>query len=178
MNFFPYALYVLLWSVTSIAPAGESLEDLDHAKTRYAKVTVEPVPGDDSLKQLAINGTVLPIPEGYSDVYVSIEKKWEIGSRDVLLISTATGGNACPSLYYFVVMEPEQAHVSETFGNCAESPEVTRIKDTILVKFPRVSRFAPAETAEYDDGKVYGMKFSNSDNKEHPGELTMEAVKF
>lgn len=155
-----------------VAPISAYCASLEQMKTRYGVVSVKGA--NDSGQDIYINTKKLPI----SDQYIGIEKKWEVGAKDILLISTASGGTGCPSTYVFLIVTEKQAITSESFGNCNDMPEVSRIKDTILVKFPRMSRSNPAETTQYDNGKVYGKIFQPANGTKKQGEMTLSTTSF
>lgn len=141
----------------------------DKVKTRYGIVSVKKPAeyGDDS--EIYINEKKLPV----RSAYISIDKKWEIGDKDILLISTSMGGNGCASFYVFLVITEKQAVTSEESGNCG-MPEISRIKDSIFVKFPRMNLNVPAETTQYENGKVYGKSFQTK----KVDELKLETTSF
>lgn len=155
------SIFLLVIFITPIsAYCEEKLEWLKKMNTRYGVVSVKK-DAENYGDELFVNKRKLPI----SDAIISIAKKWEIGDKDILLISTSGGGNACESFYNFLIVTKNQVVASEQFGNCG-SPDISKIKDSILLRFSRQSRYAPAETVEYDNGKVYGKA----------GKLKMEAT--
>lgn len=169
-------IHTILFLAVLVAPisayCAEPLESLEQMKTRYGIVSVKPAEFGD--RDVYINEKKLPI----SDHLIAIEKKWEIGAKDILLISTSSGGSACASSYVFLIVSQKQAVASADFGNCSDMPDVSRIKDTILVKFPRMSRNNPAETTQYDNGKVYGKIFQPANRIKKQGEVKLETTAF
>lgn len=156
-------------SPDSIQVPASLSSDLKQEKvtTRYGIVSVKKPAeyGDDS--EIYINEKKLPV----RNAYISIDKKWEIGNEDILLISTSMGGNGCASFYVFLVITEKQAVTSEESGNCG-MPEISRIKDSIFVKFPRMNLNVPAEITQYENGKVYGT----SSQTKKVGELKLETT--
>lgn len=133
----------LLWAFPILSFAGS-----EEAVTRYGKVSVRQSGPDE--KALFIERTKLPI----SDYLVAVERKLEIGERDVLFVSTGSGGNACPAMYVFVVLERGSATVSEPFGNCSDLPKLTRAGDRVMVEFPgRPKLSTTLEGLKLTDGK-------------------------
>jgi hypothetical protein len=102
----------------------------DDMATRHGKLIVRKK--DDVEKVLYLERSRLPV----ADYLVSVERKFEIAERDVVLVSTGSGGNACPAMYVFVVVERGTAHVSDAFGNCSDIPKVSRAGDRIVMEFP------------------------------------------
>ena len=162
------------WYSNSIS--GDQLESLDRIKTRFG--TVEVREKDYEERTIHIKNKALPIKE----FIISIEKKWEIGGRDVLLILTSDRSSFCPATYSFLILTARQAITSEQFGNCSDIPDVSKTGNSILVKFPRMNRNAPAETVEYDDkdGNIYGMISQVIGNKavSKPGKLQLTTTPF
>ena len=171
-----FVLILAIFIVPISAYCTEKLESLEAMETRYGLVSMGQ--GKYTLSNIVyFNKKKLPVDEGSGH---SIKKKWVIGSKDILLVSEYSGGNACPANYFFLIVTKNQIVISEIFGNCSEMPEISRIKDTILVKFPRGSRYAPAETVQYDNGKAYGMikRIINGKMVANPGELKMKTIDF
>ncbi|MDD5395564.1 MAG: hypothetical protein PHE17_21280 [Thiothrix sp.] len=142
------SLGLLMVSVSAYCSEMPKLEDL--ANTRYGLISV--AEGEYVEGYIYINKKKSP----FGDMYIGLEDKWEIGTKDVLLISSGGRGTSCGAIYHFLIIENKQAAFSASFGNCSV-PEVTKIGETILVKFPRMNRYNPAETAQYENGKVTGM---------------------
>jgi hypothetical protein len=133
-----FAAMLLSLGCIHTAQAGE-----EEAVTRYGKVSVRQK--SDDMKVLVAGRRELPL----SDYRVAIEQQFQVGERDVLFVAAASGGNACPSLYAFVVLERNKAAVSDTFGNCSDLPKVVRRGDRIVVRFPG-SRQVPGVVVEFD----------------------------
>ena len=163
-------LYFIALSLPLVAH-GENFNYLKQIKTRYGLVVFKPDPNDESLlSDLFINGKKLAKTSG------SIAKKWEIGSQDVLLVQDSSNGSSCEANFSLIIIENKVVTISEDFGNCSDLPEISRIKDTLLIKFPRMNRNNPSETEQYENGKLYGMIFSKAkgeETKKVRGELKM-----
>lgn len=134
-----------------LAIAGEELLGKSEMSSRFGQLKVLNT-GDQ--QQLFIGKKSMPI----KDHFVSIEKIWQIASKDVFLISMASGGSACPATYAFIVLESKVASLSDSFGNCSDLPNVERLGNRIVVKFGRRSRDNPAVVVELDDLSVFEGK--------------------
>lgn len=55
---------------------------------------------------------------------------------DIIVLSAASGGNGCPSLFHVVQIESPEMHLmTEEFGDCSETPTITREGDQITLRF-------------------------------------------
>jgi hypothetical protein len=128
--------------------AGEVLLSKSEMSSRFGQLKVFERLDE---KVLFIGKKQLPL----SDHSVDIAGKWQLGVKDVFLVSMSSGGNFCPATYAFVSVESKLVSVTEAFGNCSDLPEVKRLGTRILVKFGRMSRSQPAVVVEFDDGAVF-----------------------
>lgn len=143
--------FAALTTANGARGADEMLESKSSMKGRFGTLAVRNLDGE---ARFQLGGKPLPL----SDYQGQVEKRWELGSNDVYLVSLASGGVACPSTYAFVTVSADKAVSTEPFGNCSDVPQVARVGDRVVVKFPRMSREAPATVIEYDKGDVYEGK--------------------
>lgn len=170
-------LHCLIALSLPLVAYGEDLNYVYHIKTRYGLVVLKANPDEYPLPNtdLIINGKKITKT---ADVIVN---KIAIGSQDILLLQDTSGGTSCPALFTLVIIEKKVLSVSESFGNCSDQPVVSMIKDTLLIKFPRVNRFASAETEQFENGKLYGLVFSGvkgEEGKKVRGEIKIEKFSF
>lgn len=147
--------FVLVWVALLFLPlyvfAADNLPAKSEVSSRFGVLKVLDVQDE---QQLFIGKKPLPIAERL----VGIEQAWQVGGKDVFLVSMTSGGTACPLTYVFVMLEPKRGYMSEFFGNCSEQPDVLHLGSRILVKFARMSRANPALVVEFDDGAVFEGK--------------------
>lgn len=171
---FRFVLALIIFLAPISAYCTEELENLKEVNTRYGVVTVI---DDGMYETIYINKKKIDL-EGASRILIG--KKWEIEAKDILLISTSNGCGSCNPDYVFLIITGKNVVASEQFGN-GMPPDVSKIKNTILVKFPRYNRNSPAETVQYDNGKVYGKsdraKYGKSLHSKK-GELELDSVSF
>lgn len=77
-----------------------------------------------------IGDTRLSLPEGVR--YISFP--YQIG--DLLLISYSFGGNGCPAQFVWAHSVPGAVRLSERFGTCSDSFDVTYNSETVSVSMP------------------------------------------
>jgi hypothetical protein len=70
--------------------------------------------------------------EDDSSAYVNFESLNFLGDEQVVLLSQASGGNACNATYKLISIYDGMAHVSQDFGNCSV-PEVTKTANDELI---------------------------------------------
>lgn len=154
MNYKIFCTQILMAALAGfpfLVIAGEELLGKSEINSRFGQLKVVRT-GDE--QQLSIGKNLIPI----KDHLVQIDGRWQIDEKDVFLISMASGGNACPATYAFVVLERRVASVSESFGNCSDLPNVQRLGNRVLVKFGRMSSDNPAVVVEFDDGATFEGK--------------------
>jgi hypothetical protein len=77
-----------------------------------------------------------PVVHDTGDAFVTIPGVYEGGGRAYALISEATGGNACASLYQAIDLSGPVPAVSPRFGNCNDLPHVSVVAGALRVWFP------------------------------------------
>ena len=114
-------LTTILAGVLPVALAAQDAIEmpyLESAETRYGTLSVGAVNLDGfEAEQLFFNGA--PVA-GTADAYVDIQAVMPSGEDDMVLISVASGGNACPTLWAFARVNAAGIKVSEIFGTCSE----------------------------------------------------------
>jgi hypothetical protein len=112
-----------------------NLPYLDAAEVAGGTLSVAPYEtADISGEQLMFNGT----PVGLADTYVAIQAiipRPEFNGEDLVFVTLAGGGNACPTLWAIVVTSAAGAKVSESFGTCSEAILNPRLTMDALVAF-------------------------------------------
>ena len=93
-------------------------------------------------------------PLSMSNHSLGIKEKWEIGKKDIFLVSSDSGGNFCPILYSLITVEKLLVNVSAPFGNCGDWLKVKRLGDRIILRFDRWNRENPAVLVKFDGGVI------------------------
>jgi len=108
-------------------------------------------------KDLVLNKKTVASIEAYS---ASIEYKFKIDDKDVLLIGVGSGGNACPANYMFATISPAgKFSKTEEFGNCSDIPTVKYDDKSITVSLPSGGgRRSKTESWTYLNGNVQKQK--------------------
>lgn len=79
-------------------------------------------------------------------------------NTDVVIISTASGGNACPKKLVLIAFNANGLlHASPEFGNCHEDPTFTSNSSTLRIDFPHGDN-PVAETWSYGGGGLRRVK--------------------
>lgn len=112
-----------------------NLPYLDQAEVAGGTLTVAPYQtADITGQQLMFNGA----PLGLTDTYVAIQAvipRPEFVGEDLVFVTLAGGGNACPTLWAIVVTSAAGAKVSNSFGTCSEAILNPRLTMDALVAF-------------------------------------------
>lgn len=112
-----------------------NLPFLDRAEVAGGTLTVAPYDFDDYPgQQLVFNGK----PVGLADTYVHIQAvipRPEFAGEDLVLVTLAGGGNACPTLWAVVVTSAAGAKASNSFGTCSEAILNPRLTMDALLAF-------------------------------------------
>jgi hypothetical protein len=108
---------------------------LKTAKVAGGTLSVAPYEtADITGQQLMFNG----VPLGLADTYVAIQAvipRPEFVGEDIVFVTLAGGGNACPTLWAVVVTSDTGAKVSNSFGTCSEAILNPRLTMDALVAF-------------------------------------------
>ena len=81
-------------------------------QVRFGYLTI----GDDN--NLLFNGIDFN-PKIVGNNFLTIERVFRIGTEDVIVVQD-TGGTACPTLYYAVIISRSEAKASQSFGTCSD----------------------------------------------------------
>lgn len=88
-------------------------------------------------QQLLLNGNKLRDGDGYS---LSLEQKYIVGNRDIVLVMNNSGGTACPVQYFFVSISPQGiAKLSPEFGTCSDLPKLAQKGLKISIAMPKMT---------------------------------------
>jgi hypothetical protein len=108
---------------------------LEQAEVAGGRLWVEPSSLDDRLIwQLVFNGQ----PVGLADAQVHIQAvipRPEFAGEDMVFVTVAGGGNACPTLWAVVVTSAAGAKATEPFGTCSEAILNPRLTMDAMVAF-------------------------------------------
>ena len=122
MRFLPQARRALAaLSFTFIAGAALAQVPIDTASG------VLQVVGERFEKRLFVGAEGIPVEDGL----MSIEVAERLG--DTFLMQTFTGGNACPSFFFWLETAPGDLRRSADFGSCADEYELDVGHDTLTV---------------------------------------------
>lgn len=135
------ALCLCLSSLPALAEP--SLLHSEGAESRFGALTVEAVDLDGFPgQQLALGGTAV---EGTQDAYVSIEQILPDpakGDNDLVLLTSGSGGNACPAMWQWVELSKAGPKPLESFGTCSEGLLDLRVEgENVLID---MASFDPA----------------------------------
>lgn len=124
------------------------------ASAQAANTQLKEVKSPDGSTNLAFQGKKLLAED---PMYVEVQQTYVSGGREVSLVQTGSGGNACPAEYMFVVIENGVLKMSPSFGNCSDIPKIStkaqnNNQDTqITLSFPKFNS-APKATYVFDNG--------------------------
>lgn len=148
----PLHLALLLGLAPLPALAEPALLGTEQAESRFGLLEVQEVdlegfPGH----QLTLDGVVV---EGTEDAYVAIEQilpNPADPAMDLVLLSSGSGGNACPTLWQWVMVSEKEATSLDAFGTCSEGLKDLRVEaQTVVIE---MASFDPAvEKAVYTLG--------------------------
>ncbi len=90
------------------------------------------------------------------DKFVSVEGYFNlIDLKQIVILSRANGGNACPKELLIVAFDDEGlTTITPEFGNCSEAPTFIVKTDSITINFP-YGKIAVSESWVYDK---YGLR--------------------
>ena len=128
---------------------------LSEAIVQGGLLVVETVAADGyDTRQLMFNDT--PVP-GIVDGSVYIQAVIPAGGEDWVLVSVASGGNACPTLWAIVATSTTGARPTEVFGTCSEAIlNLRHDVEGIAFEIPGAQEGDPDVTFVYD-GDVLTM---------------------
>jgi hypothetical protein len=109
---------------------------LESAKVAGGTLSVAPYVFEDGYQgqQLVFNGSAV----GLADTYVAIQAvipRPEFNGEDLVLVTLAGGGNACPTLWAIVVTSTAGAKASNSFGTCSEAILNPRLTESAFLAF-------------------------------------------
>jgi len=122
---------------------------------RAGKLRIVETPTGDQV--LLLNNKKL---SSFTSMSVTVEQKYVIGDRDVVLLANNSGGMACPMQYVFVSASVQgDVRVSPEFGTCSDLIKVVQQGDKVTVSMPKMNgrgsaSFAYANDALYENGKL------------------------
>jgi hypothetical protein len=113
-----------------------NLPYLAEAQVAGGTLAVAPYAFEDGFpgQQLVFNGS----PIGLADTHVAIQavlSRPEFVDEDLVFVTLAGGGNACPTLWAIVVTSAAGARASRPFGTCSEAIVNPRLTMDALVAF-------------------------------------------
>lgn len=114
--------------------------------------TVKIAGGSFEIKEsiLSFNGKNIPVDE--DTMYLSVQGKYNLLNKDVVLFSQGAGGNACPATYFFVTVDQGVAKKSSVFGTCSDIPKISPQLSQIVVVMPSMQ--GKKTTYVYKNGEV------------------------
>ena len=140
-----------------------NLPYLERAEVAGGSLWLEPYTTDViSGWQLVFNGKAV----GLADTYVHIQgvvPRPEFDGEDLVFVTLAGGGNACPILWAIVVTSAAGAKASNSFGTCSEAILNPRLTMDALVAFDM------APVAEDQPWMTYTVDGTNIWQSELPG---------
>lgn len=110
--------------------------------------------------------------------YVNFKSLFDLEGKKAILISFASGGNACGATYRLIVIHKMEATITDEFGNCAE-PKISVQKDSI--EFIFYDGFGKRIIITYNAGKLSEKNFiiplhTDSENKDNGYEYLLKYV--
>lgn len=125
-------------------------------KTRYGVLSI-----NDETRTLQFKGKpVLPKVEGNNSL--TIAAIYELGRDDVLLLKN-NGGNACPTLYFFVTINAAGPRATPEFGTCSDIAHATsNLKNSVTLVMNRFKGpFEPAAAQQKAWMTKTGFRYAN-----------------
>lgn len=107
---------------------------------------VEIVGGPSEKKSVAVGPKILPL----EDYYASFRER----AGNLILIETSSGGFACASMFVWLDTTPGRVRLSEPFGTCSDSAEVTDNGASVRVTMPAGNGSAGFVAFDYDGSVV------------------------
>ncbi len=134
-----------------------NLPYLDEARVAGGVLSTAPVDLDGIAgRQLLFNGTAIP---GMTDTYVHIQAvipRPAFTGEDLVFVTLAGGGNACPTLWAVVVTSAAGATASKPFGTCSEAILNPRVNlDLVWFDMAPVAEGQPWSTFILDGVEVF-----------------------
>lgn len=91
-----------------------------------------------------------------NETYVDLDRYFYLAEPDqyVVVLTTASGGNACPSRFVLISFnENGLVHSTPPFGNCHEDPTFVANSERITINFP-YGENPVDQTWTYEDGSL------------------------
>ena len=90
---------------------------------------------------ITYKGNKIPVAE--DSMYVSLQEKFKVENKDVVLISQGSGGNACPATYFCfqplrLTLEGDVVKKSVEFGTCSDIPKIKQEGTTVVLTMPKM----------------------------------------
>lgn len=120
--------YILSFAMMLLAGGGAPAQETNGVTTRFGALII-----NDAGVLLFKGAPVQPTIEANSSLDLS--EPYQIGASDAVLV-TATGGSACPAVYYFVTVTTSGAKVTPSFGTCSDLIKVKRNGGSISISMP------------------------------------------
>lgn len=128
----------------SLALTGTALAE-EAYDTPSGKVRIE---GEfNQTHRLFVGNTVLPL-EGYASAW--------LGDRvgNLILIGMTLGGTACPATFAWLDTTPGKVALSDTFGSCSDTVEVSHDRETVTVTMPSMNASRGMVAFDFDGKTV------------------------
>jgi hypothetical protein len=109
--------------------------------------------GDLVIDEATVTFKGKKVPVAEDSMYVSVQEKYKIDNKDVVLISQGSGGNACPATYFFLTVEGDTAKKSVEFGTCSDIPKIKQEGNTVVLTMPKMQGKGMAKYV-YDNGII------------------------
>lgn len=124
---------ICLVSMTVTSFAEDEDSEGNDIPTRFGKLTV--IKDEENIVESLLykNRPLSPAVQGYR---LGELGTYQIGNVDVILIEAVSGGNACPSLLYFVTVSKSDVKTTDEFGTCSDLIDVKRVGNSIVVTMP------------------------------------------
>jgi hypothetical protein len=111
--------------------------------------TVDVVDGPDGFTRYLTVGDRRFFEE---DEYAFVQVEEQVGS--LLLVTLSQGGNACPAQYVWLHTDADDVRVSETFGTCSDTFEVSSDAETLTVTLPSLDATEGFVAFDYDGNQI------------------------
>lgn len=113
---------------------GAYANDQQFVKVRAGKLTIK---GDLYDTKLMFNGKKLYDGNGF---ILSFVDKYVLDGKDVVLLTSNSGGTGCPVMYFFVTITSQgAASLSPQFGTCSDLARPVLRGSKIIITMPRIT---------------------------------------
>lgn len=134
----------MLTLALSVAVAGAALAE-EAYDSPSGKVRIE---GEfNQMHRLFIGDTVMPL-EGYASAW--------LGERvgNLVLVGMSSGGTACPATFAWLDTTPGKLRLTDTFGTCSDTVEVSHTSETVTVTMPSMDPSRGMVAFDFDGKSV------------------------